>query len=130
MTMTIMAPNGIQNLSRRGVLKGIAGGLVLAAPLLIHHESKSRGMALSSRQREEALAAARQVWRDYRPWMADDPCYSPCLSLERAWVPAFAPRRRLRWARRRGRRGRQPTRIKPGTRIASPTVEARVRAPG
>ena len=36
MTMTIMAPNGIQNLSRRGVLKGIAGGLVLAAPLRPH----------------------------------------------------------------------------------------------
>lgn len=71
----------------------------LADALVIHHESKSRGMTLDRGRRELALAAARKVWCRHHQLMAADPCYSPCLSLEKAYEPAFVPRRMPAWRR-------------------------------
>jgi GT2 family glycosyltransferase len=68
-----------------------------AEAVLIHHESKSRGLDRTAAQLTEAMREAAQAWRTMRQAMADDPWYSPCLSLETAYRLTTAPRRRPAW---------------------------------
>ena len=66
-------------------------------PLLIHHESKSRGFDDTPEKLAIQRSEARRAWTIHAQLMRDDPFYSPNLSL---WIPyerAFAPRRRAAW---------------------------------
>ncbi len=72
--------------------------VLVADPLLIHHESKSRGLddtpAKIALQRREAARA----WRRHPGLMASDPSYSPSLALDFAYKLSPAPRRRPAWS--------------------------------
>lgn len=71
----------------------------LAEPLLIHHESKSRGYDDTPAKREKARLEAAAAWLRHGKRMRRDFFYSPSLSLDQPYVLAFAPRRRPVWDR-------------------------------
>lgn len=73
--------------------------IYLAEPLLIHHESKSRGYDDSSEKLTLARLEARGAWLRHARQLRSDPYYSPNLSLEHVYRIAFAPRRRPFWDR-------------------------------
>ncbi len=66
-------------------------------PLLIHHESKSRGFDDTPEKLALQQAEARRAWGIHAALMRDDPFYSPNLSLWKPYELAFAPRRRAAW---------------------------------
>ncbi len=71
--------------------------IYLAEPLLIHHESKSRGYDDTPEKLAVATTEARNAWIRHSSILRSDPFYSPNLSLETVYAPAFAPRRRAEW---------------------------------
>ena len=72
-------------------------------PLLIHHESKSRGFDDTPEKLALQQAEARRAWGIHADLMRDDPFYSPNLSLWKPYELAFAPRRRAAWDDRSNR---------------------------
>lgn len=66
-------------------------------PLLIHHESKSRGFDDTPEKLALQQAEARRTWGIHSALMREDPFYSPNLSLWKPYELAFAPRRRAAW---------------------------------
>ena len=72
-------------------------------PLLIHHESKSRGFDDTPEKLALQQAEARRTWGIHAELMRDDPFYSPNLSLWKPYELAFAPRRRAAWDDRSNR---------------------------
>lgn len=71
--------------------------------VLIHHESKSRGLDLAFERRVRLIDEARQVREKLPAQFEEDPFYSRSLSLKTIYEPAFPPRRRKPWTlRRRG----------------------------
>ena len=72
-------------------------------PLLIHHESKSRGFDDTPEKLALQQAEARRTWGIHAALMREDPFYSPNLSLWKPYELAFAPRRRAAWDDRSNR---------------------------
>jgi GT2 family glycosyltransferase len=66
-------------------------------PLLVHHESKTRGIDDTPEKIRISRTEARQVWQRHGSLLRNDPFYSPNLSLEVPYRLAFAPRRRPAW---------------------------------
>lgn len=71
--------------------------IYLGEPLLIHHESKSRGYDDTPKKQELASIEARSAWLRHADVFRSDPYYSPNLSLEKPYAPTFSPRRRPAW---------------------------------
>jgi GT2 family glycosyltransferase len=69
----------------------------VADPLLIHHESKSRGYDNTPEKHAINQSEARKAWAVHSQLMRDDPFYSPNLSLWAPYELSFAPRRRASW---------------------------------
>jgi GT2 family glycosyltransferase len=69
----------------------------VADPLLIHHESKSRGYDDTPEKLAINQVEARKTWSLHPQLMHDDPFYSPNLSLVKPYELSFAPRRRAYW---------------------------------
>lgn len=79
------------------------GYLIVYTPLaeLYHHESASRGSDLIAARRLEFEREMRLMAQRWTSVMANDPYYSPNLSLLQACpVPAFPPRWRYPWRER------------------------------
>lgn len=74
----------------------------VAAPLLMHHESKTRGLDDKPEKIRRARSEARRAWMRHADLLRDDPYYSPNLSLEIPYALAFAPRRRAAWRQATG----------------------------
>ena len=66
--------------------------ILIGDPLLIHHESKSRGRDTESRHRARFLAEANLFKERYWPPFAEDRFYSSNLSLYDMYDLAFPPR--------------------------------------
>ena len=77
--------------------------IYLADPLLIHHESKTRGFDDTPEKIAEARLEAQLVRLRHPDLIRDDPSYSPCLSLDEPYRLAVAPRRRAIWSPSRSR---------------------------
>ncbi len=77
--------------------------ICLADALLIHHESKSRGLDDTPEKITEAQYEARLAWIRHADLLRNDPYYSPCLSLTAPYQLADLPRRRAVWTRRHER---------------------------
>jgi GT2 family glycosyltransferase len=71
--------------------------------LFFHYESKTRGYDDTVAKRELARSESIDAWKIHKPLLQEDPYYSPNLSLEEVYEPAFAPRRRLVWKAYDGR---------------------------
>ncbi len=71
--------------------------------LFYHFESRTRGYDDTEAKRELARQEAIQAWRLHKTLLREDPFYSPNLSLEETYQPAFAPRRRAWWSLVEGR---------------------------
>ena len=69
----------------------------VADPLLIHHESKSRGYDDTPEKVALLQSEARKAWALHPQLLRDDPFYSPNLSLMVPYELSFAPRRRAYW---------------------------------
>ena len=69
----------------------------VADPLLIHYESKSRGIDDTPEKLALQQAEARRALAVHSELIRDDPFYSPNLSLSKPYELAFAPRRRAAW---------------------------------
>lgn len=78
----------------------------VADPLLIHHESKSRGYDDTPVKLALQQLEARKTWALFPQLMRDDPFYSPNLSLFAPYELSFAPRRRAFWDDRTTRKPR------------------------
>ena len=79
--------------------------IYLARPLLIHHESKSRGFDDTQEKRELFLDEGRYVRSRHRDVFKNDPYYSPNLSNERTYDLAIPPRRDKPWRKHARRKG-------------------------
>jgi len=75
----------------------------LGEPLMVHHESKSRGYDDTPEKRALFQSEARGIWLRYPQLMRQDPFYSPNLSLTTPYELSFAPRRRAIWDKRSNR---------------------------
>ena len=75
----------------------------VADPLLIHYESKSRGLDDTPEKLALQQAEARKALAIHSDLIRDDPYYSPNLSLWKPYEMAFAPRRRAAWDDRSSR---------------------------
>ena len=73
--------------------------LCLGKPLLIHHESKTRGRDDTQEKKERALEEGRYLRSRYKRLFQNDPYYSPNLSYDRPYDIAFPPRRQKPWRR-------------------------------
>jgi GT2 family glycosyltransferase len=71
--------------------------IVLAEPLLIHHESKTRGYDDSPEKIALFRKEARIARHRNNSLFKDDPLYNPNLSLECTYELAFPPRRIKPW---------------------------------
>ena len=69
----------------------------VADPLLIHYESKSRGIDDTPEKLALQQSEARRALAIHSNLIRDDPFYSPNLSLWKPYELAFAPRRRAAW---------------------------------
>lgn len=69
----------------------------VADPLLIHYESKSRGIDDTPEKLALQQAEARRTLAIHSDLIRNDPFYSPNLSLWKPYEFAFAPRRRPVW---------------------------------
>lgn len=75
--------------------------------VLIHHESKSRGIDFAFDRRVRLIDEARIVREKLPVQFEEDPFYSRSLSLQNVYELAFPPRRRKPWTvRSRGQRPR------------------------
>lgn len=79
----------------------------VADPLLIHHESKSRGYDDTPEKVALLQSEARKAWSLYPQLLRDDPFYSSNLSLASPYELSFAPRRQAYW----DDRAKRPLRI-------------------
>jgi GT2 family glycosyltransferase len=77
--------------------KACKRNVYVADPLLIHHESKSRGYDDTPEKLAINLTEARKTWSLHPQLMHDDPFYSPNLSLVRPYELSFATRHRAYW---------------------------------
>ncbi len=75
----------------------------VAEPLLIHHESKSRGYDDTPEKKSLNREETAKAWAKYPSVMRSDPFYSPNLSLFKPYELSFAPRRRAVWDDPKGR---------------------------
>ena len=75
----------------------------VADPLLIHYESKSRGLDDTPEKLALQQVEARKALAIHSDLIRDDPYYSPNLSLWKPYEMAFAPRRRAAWDDRSSR---------------------------
>ena len=71
--------------------------VMVAEPMVLHKESRTRGHddtpeKIARGQVEQAAMLTR-----HPRWMREDPYYSPNLSFDTPYAPAFAPRRRTAW---------------------------------
>lgn len=80
--------------------------MYVAQPLLIHYESKTRGLDDSDAKRALFRREARYARSRHRDLFKNDPCYSPNLSLDHPYVLAFPPRHAKPWHAFRRRDGR------------------------
>ncbi len=80
--------------------------LCLGLPLLIHHESKTRGRDDTQEKKERALEEGRYLRSRYKQLFQNDPYYSPNLSYDRPYDLAFPPRRQKPWRRHLRARGK------------------------
>ena len=71
--------------------------IYVSDPLIIHHESKSRGLDDTPQKLALQQSEARKTWRLHPDIMREDPYYSPNLSLYKPYLIAAAPRRRAIW---------------------------------
>lgn len=71
--------------------------IYVAEPLLIHHESKSRGYDDTPEKKSLNREEAAKAWAKHPSVMRSDPFYSPNLSLFKPYDLSFAPRRRAAW---------------------------------
>ncbi len=71
--------------------------IYVADPLLIHHESKSRGYDDTPEKKSLNREEAAKAWAKHPSVMRSDPFYSPNLSLFKPYDLSFAPRRRAAW---------------------------------
>ncbi|MET0428521.1 MAG: glycosyltransferase [Microvirga sp.] len=76
--------------------------LYVAEPLFYHHESASRGVDCTPEQRERNTRELIYVRERHAALLADDPSYSPNLSLQHAGPLAFPPRVVRPWRRSPG----------------------------
>lgn len=74
--------------------------------VLIHHESKSRGLDFAFERRVRLIDEARLVREKLPVQFEEDPFYSRNLSLQNIYELAFPPRRRKPWSVKSG--GRSP----------------------
>ncbi|RBP14073.1 GT2 family glycosyltransferase [Roseiarcus fermentans] len=81
--------------------------LYIAEPLLVHHESKSRGYDTTDARRRWFFREAIYTRQSYSRAIRNDPYYSCNLSLQRTDDLAFPPRRTPPW--RRSTAGRKKT---------------------
>lgn len=70
----------------------------VADPLVVHHESKTRGYDDKPEKVQLLRKEARYTWGYYDALLRDDPFYSPNLSLESPYGLAYSARRRPSWA--------------------------------
>ena len=75
--------------------------IYLAAPLLIHCESKSRGGDDTRDKIERAINEGCYLRQRHKRLFQNDPFYSPNLSYERPYDIAFPPRRAKPWRQHR-----------------------------
>jgi GT2 family glycosyltransferase len=80
--------------------------IYVAKPLLIHFESKSRGLDDTLAKRELFLDEGRYLRSRHRDLFKNDPCYSPNLSTEATYDIALPPRRDKPWRKLQRRKGR------------------------
>ncbi|RYX89513.1 MAG: glycosyltransferase [Comamonadaceae bacterium] len=71
--------------------------IYVAQPLLIHYESKTRGLDDNEAKRAMFRRESRYARSRYRDLFKEDPYYSPNLSLEHAYDLAFPPRQFKPW---------------------------------
>ena len=71
--------------------------IYLAEPLLIHHESKTRGFDDTPAKVAVSRHEAQLAWLRHPNLIQDDPSYSPSLSLDEPYNLAIVPRRRPIW---------------------------------
>jgi GT2 family glycosyltransferase len=71
--------------------------IYVADPLLIHHESKSRGYDDTPEKKSLNREETAKAWAKHPSVMRNDPFYSPNLSLFKPYDLSFAPRRRAAW---------------------------------
>ncbi|MDR8739124.1 hypothetical protein FEQ02_06719 [Burkholderia pseudomultivorans] len=71
--------------------------IYFAEPLVLHHESKTRGYDDTPAKMKLVREEARITWSYHRDLLWRDPYYSPNLSMESVYELAFAPRRRPAW---------------------------------
>lgn len=71
--------------------------MYVAHPLLIHYESKTRGLDDTDTKRALFRREARYARSRHRNLFKNDPYYSPNLSLERAYELAAPPRQSKPW---------------------------------
>lgn len=71
--------------------------IYVAEPLLIHHESKSRGYDDTPEKKSLNREETAKAWAKHPSVMRSDPFYSPNLSLFKPYDLSFAPRRRAAW---------------------------------
>jgi GT2 family glycosyltransferase len=81
--------------------------LYLARPLLIHLESKTRGLNNTPEKHDRTLAETRYAYSRHRALFQNDPFYSPNLSYDPTYAIAVPPRRRKPWRAL----GRSPNRV-------------------
>ncbi len=73
--------------------------IYLGESLLIHHESRSRGYDDTPQKQDIWRRETLGAWRRHSMTIRSDPFYSPNLSFDKIYLPAFAPRRRALWDR-------------------------------
>jgi GT2 family glycosyltransferase len=71
--------------------------IYLAEPLVVHHESKTRGYDDKPEKVRLLRKEARLAWSLHFKRLRNDPYYSPNLSFETPYSLSFAPRRRPAW---------------------------------
>lgn len=75
--------------------------LILESVVLLHHESKSRGVDDTAEKAMRARAECLYLWERGREFLRGDGFYNPNLSLVEPYAIASPPRRRKPWGRRR-----------------------------
>ena len=78
--------------------------IYLSAPILTHHESKTRGYDDTPEKIHAARRETCLAWFRHASVLRHDPSYSPNLSLEEPYALSFAPRRRPAWRSEPGSR--------------------------
>lgn len=77
---------------------------LVADPLIIHHESKTRGYSTTRSKQIAELKEAIYTRQRFNSIFRNDPFYSPNLSLNDPYEIASPPRRRNPWKTRDGRK--------------------------